>query len=241
MTTTRSLATENFGDAETAWDTWTLHFNIALTKVKSYAVQYSLTARPFDTRIHTHTHDNLTRIWRANIYVYRRAAGTTLVWSTVRLFLQDEDRCFMAGTITLFTPPPPSYLKFIHNKVRILVRGGGVFMSHCFLISSVFSHMPSSHNFLPAARDKLLSIVSCCFFSTPCGSKIWVFFGWRQARFHLLGRSVHPIDAFKTSPSVPCQSQSPSWHITHSVIHNLSFFICQRVWWKICYPNLTHK
>lgn len=105
------------------------------------------------------------------------------MWSTVRLFLQDEDRCFMAGTITLFTPPPPSYLKFIHNKVRILVRGGGVFISHCFLISSVFSHMPSSHNFLPAARDKLLSIVSCCFFFHPLWIQDLGFFWMKTSTF----------------------------------------------------------
>lgn len=33
-----------------------------------------------------------------------------------------------------------------------------------FVISSVFSHMPSFYNFLPAARDKLRSIVSLLFF-----------------------------------------------------------------------------
>lgn len=116
---------------------------------------------------------------------------------------------------------------------------GGIFLPDCFLISSVFSHMPSFHNFHLAARDKLRSIVSF-FFPIPHRSRNWGF-GWRQTRFHLLGRSVHPMNAFETSPSVLCQSQSPSCHITQTVIHNLSFFICQILWWKICYPNLTHK
>lgn len=36
---------KNFGEEETAWNTWTIHFNIALTKKKSYALQYSGTTR----------------------------------------------------------------------------------------------------------------------------------------------------------------------------------------------------
>lgn len=59
--------------------------------------------RQHDSLTHIHTYDNLTRNWRANIYVYTGAAETALPWSTVRFFLQDEDRCFSAGTITLFT------------------------------------------------------------------------------------------------------------------------------------------
>lgn len=72
------------------------------------------------------------------------------------------------------------------------------------------------------SRDKLRSIIS--FFFRPSQIQDLGFFGWRQTRFHLLGRYAHPIDAFETSPSVLCQSQSPSWHITQTVIHNLSFF-----------------
>lgn len=162
------------------------------------------------------------------------------MWSTVRYFLQNKDRCFMAGTITLFTFTTATslILNLYTTKWENRFEGGGLFIPCRFLISSVFSNMPSFYNFLLAVGDKLRSIV--CFFSSPRRSKIWGF-GRRQMRFHLLGRSVHPMDAFETSPSVLCQSQSPSWHITQTVIHNLSFFICQRLWWKICYPNLTHK
>lgn len=56
--------------------------------------------------------------------------------------------------------PSPLLLKCIHNKVRILGQRGGLFIPQCFLISSIFSHMPFFHNFLPAARDKLRSVVS---------------------------------------------------------------------------------
>ncbi len=80
--------------------------------------------------------------------------------------------------------------------------------------------MASSHHFLHATRDKLRSIVS--FFPSLADPGLGDF-GRRKTRFHLLGRSVHPIDAFETSPSVVCQSQSPSWHITQTVIHNMSY------------------
>lgn len=145
-------------------------------------LQYSPTARLFDTRIHTY--ENLTRSWRANIYVYRGAAETTLVWSTVRVFLRDEDRRVREGTITLFYIYHHLPLKLIHNKVRILIRGGRecLYTSlFIFYTSSVFSHTPSFYNFLPAARDKLRSIVSLfCFFPPLTDPRFGVFWTMRN-------------------------------------------------------------
>lgn len=196
-----------------------------------FYIQYSLTAQAFGT--HIHTYGNLTRTWRANIYVYRIAAEATFMWSTVRFFLQNKDRCFMAGTITLFTFSTATslILNLYTTKWENKFDEGGVFIPQAFLIC-----LP----FITSSPQPEITEINCQFFSSPCRSKI-LGFGWRETRFHLLGRSVHPMDAFETSPYVLCQSQSPSWHITQTVIHNLSFFICQRVWWKICYPNLTHK
>lgn len=177
-------------------------------------------ARPFDTRIHTY--ENLTRSWRANIYVYRRAAETTLTWSTVRSLPQDEDRCFMAGTITLFTFFHHQHLPIWNlQSENIGSRGWRPYTSLFFLISTVSPRMASSLNFLPTTRE---TQINRQFFFSSLADPRFGFFGRRKTRFHLLGRSVHPIDAFETGPSVLCQSQSPSWHITQTVIHYMSFF-----------------
>lgn len=100
-TTTRSLVTDNFGDAEMAWNTWTLRFNIALTKII-----ICFTIFTDSTTVLTFTHmKSWQKGWWANIYCTRELQKQ-LTWSTVRyfLFLQDKNWRLRAGTIiTLFT------------------------------------------------------------------------------------------------------------------------------------------
>lgn len=121
--------------------------------------------------------ENLTRNWQANIYVYRWAADRLLRGPLSRPFLQDEDRCFMAGIIdTLFTFPTTSRSK-IYTQQSGNTGSREVSLSHAvFLISSVFSYMPPPLiTSSPAARDKT-QIVS--FSPAPCRSKIRGF--WTQ-------------------------------------------------------------
>lgn len=200
----------------------TLHFNIALTKCNRTLYNIHWRHGGF------HTHVKAWQEIGEQIFMCTGELRTDSYAARCQdcFYTTKTDALWLVLIHCLHFPPPPPYLKFIHNKVRILIQGGGVFIPRCFfLISSVFFYffiMTSSHNFLPAVRDKLWSIVS--FSPAPRRSKILGFFGRRQTRFHLLGRSVHPVDAFETSPSVLCQSQSPSWHITQIVIHNLSLF-----------------
>lgn len=137
MTTTLSLATENFGDAQTAWDTWTLHFNIALTKVIICCTIFTDGTTVWQTHSHVWKPDKKL----ASKYLCIQEELQRRLWRGLLsdcFFLQDEDRCFMAGTITLFTFSTTTSLSEIYTQQseNIGSRGRRLYTSLFFLISS---------------------------------------------------------------------------------------------------------
>lgn len=89
-------------------------------------------------------------------------------------FLQDEDRCFMAGTITLFTFSTTTSLSYIYTQQRILVRRGRVFIPPFFKspVSFLICLLFITSSPLPEINSDQSSVV---FFSAPRRSKIWGF------------------------------------------------------------------
>lgn len=160
---TLSLATGNFGDAEAAWDTWTLHFYIALTKVIICCTIFTDDTTAF-------TQENLTWIWRAYMYVYRRSCRDCVVYS--QIFEDDGLRLVLSHG--LHFPSPPPKLKSIHNKV-VLVSGGGVFHSFFYLLICL-PFITSSPQ--PEINWEISSVFFRCL-------QIQHFFGRTKKRFHL--------------------------------------------------------
>lgn len=141
-------------------------FNIALTKIIICFTIFT------DGTTVWHTHSHPTTSWRANIYVYRGSGRDDSLRGLLSHFFPTGHRQMLWGwnyyTVYIYHHHLPILDLYTTKWGYWFVSGrGSVFISHCFLISSVFSHMPSFHNFLPAARDKLRSVVSVFFFFHP--------------------------------------------------------------------------
>lgn len=153
MTITLSLLNENFGDAETAWDTWTLHCNIALTKVFLCFTIFTDGTSVWNT--HSHIWQPDKNLASKYLCVQESCRGDSYV-VYCQIFPTGQRQMLYGWyyyTVYIYHRHLP-HLKSIHNKVRKLVRG-----ERC-VYTSVFSNMPSFHNFLPAAGDnwRLISV-----------------------------------------------------------------------------------
>lgn len=105
----------------------TLHFNIALTKVIVRCT------------IFTDGTEVFTRTWKPDEKLASKYSCIQESHCQDCFYRTKTDALWLVLIHCLHFPPPPPYLKCIHNKGRILVQGGGVFIPRCFfLISSVF-------------------------------------------------------------------------------------------------------
>ena len=148
MKTSLSLSLSLFSDWKLWWcrnslrylKTLLTHFNIALTEVIICCTIFTDVARPLDTHAFTHMR-NLTgsvgeRIFMCTGELRRRLSDCSYRTNTDALWL-----VLLHG---LHFPPPLPLFKFIHNKVRIAVRGrvwGGkrLYMSLFFNLLRLFS------------------------------------------------------------------------------------------------------
>lgn len=149
--------------------------------------------RRHDCLTHIHTHDKFDKKLASKyLCIHWCCRGSSSV-----VYCQ----IFPTGQRHLHLPPSPPHLRFMHIKGRILVYLKVFFDLLCFFSYAFLSYLPP--------RRHRQTEINHQFFPPLTHPRFWAF-GRRETRFHLLGRSVHPINAFKRSPSVLCQSQSPS-------------------------------
>lgn len=142
---TRTVAGDDNDSLFSAWKLWwcrnslrylmTLHFNIALTKCNRTLYNIHWRHGGF------HTHVKAWQEIGEQIFMCTGELRTDSYAARCQdcFYRTKTDALWLVLIHCLHFPPPPPYLKSIHNKVRILVQGGGVFIPRCFfLISSVF-------------------------------------------------------------------------------------------------------
>lgn len=135
---TRTVAGDDNDSLFSAWKLWwcrnslrylmTLHFNIALTKCNRTLYNIHWRHGGF------HTHVKAWQEIGEQIFMCTGELRTDSYAARCQdcFYTTKTDALWLVLIHCLHFPPPPPYLKFIHNKVRILIQGGGVFIPRCF-------------------------------------------------------------------------------------------------------------